>query len=511
MFQHGFFHRDLKPENLLMTQNTVKIADFGLARETRSLPPYTEYVSTRWYRAPEVLLKNPNYSSPIDMWAMGTIIAELFLMNPIFPGTSEIDQLHKICAVLGSPANYASVSGNCSMVEPGIAFGLAGGMVGSNAASRVTTPLSQSRETFSSTASQPLSENSRPRTSQSSPIMTKPLLQLPGQQQRDRLTGGGPWIEGIKLAGAMGFKFPNATPVMLSEIIPNASAEALVLIGDLLLFDPHRRISAYEAIQNTWFKNLNDSNQTAQRSFIAPKYTESKFDNPKVVQSVPVIPKPIVEYGKLSKFATSSDSFDFLSDDRSTADNDDDDVSLDKLFQHNCNSIHAKMTSRQSDLGLGIKKKIEVEQYSVKGSSLSQDQFILPKHRVCPVPVVPSIRPQTNASTSRYSFERDTTNDVRPTVSLRLKSSLSNSDLFLGAMQMPSQFEGFGQGLDISSTGTDLRKQYRPLPKIGKTNVIRNNGHSGGSKSSTESIGTGLVDELQLDKKRTLPSVLRRI
>ncbi|XP_014305627.1 polyubiquitin-B-like, partial [Myotis lucifugus] len=72
-----FFHRDLKPENLLcMGPDLVKIADFGLAREIRSRPPYTDYVSTRWYRAPEVLLRSTNYSSPIDIWAVGCIMAE---------------------------------------------------------------------------------------------------------------------------------------------------------------------------------------------------------------------------------------------------------------------------------------------------------------------------------------------------------------------------------------------------------------------------------------------------
>jgi len=54
MHKHGFFHRDIKPENMLMRGDTCKVADFGLAREVRSRPPYTDYVSTRWYRAPEV-------------------------------------------------------------------------------------------------------------------------------------------------------------------------------------------------------------------------------------------------------------------------------------------------------------------------------------------------------------------------------------------------------------------------------------------------------------------------
>jgi serine/threonine protein kinase len=100
----GFFHRDLKPENLLVTdRNVVKMADFGLAREIRSSPPYTEYVSTRWYRAPEILLKSTNYNSPVDIFALGCIMAELYLQSPLFNGASEMDQLSKIFAVLGSP------------------------------------------------------------------------------------------------------------------------------------------------------------------------------------------------------------------------------------------------------------------------------------------------------------------------------------------------------------------------------------------------------------------------
>ncbi|KAL4675429.1 hypothetical protein H8958_012386 [Nasalis larvatus] len=102
--KHGFFHRDLKPENLLcMGPELVKIADFGLAREIRSKPPYTDYVSTRWYRAPEVLLRSTNYSSPIDVWAVGCIMAEVYTLRPLFPGASEIDTIFKICQVLGTP------------------------------------------------------------------------------------------------------------------------------------------------------------------------------------------------------------------------------------------------------------------------------------------------------------------------------------------------------------------------------------------------------------------------
>eukprot|EP01063_Lacrimia_lanifica_P027794 TRINITY_DN3956_c0_g7_i1.p1 TRINITY_DN3956_c0_g7~~TRINITY_DN3956_c0_g7_i1.p1 ORF type:complete len:670 (+),score=231.47 TRINITY_DN3956_c0_g7_i1:198-2207(+) len=103
MHKLGFMHRDLKPENLLLSREVTKLADFGLAKEIRARPPFTEYVSTRWYRAPEVLLQHKAYNSPIDVWAAGCIMAELYTLRPLFPGASESDELFKICSVLGTP------------------------------------------------------------------------------------------------------------------------------------------------------------------------------------------------------------------------------------------------------------------------------------------------------------------------------------------------------------------------------------------------------------------------
>jgi serine/threonine protein kinase len=101
----GFFHRDVKPENLLCSGlERVKLADFGLSRELDA-HPLTDYISTRWYRAPEILLKSSLYGAPVDLWAAGAVMAELFLFRPLFPGTSEADELHKICLVLGSPSS----------------------------------------------------------------------------------------------------------------------------------------------------------------------------------------------------------------------------------------------------------------------------------------------------------------------------------------------------------------------------------------------------------------------
>lgn len=93
----------MKLENVLMSEGKVKIADFGLAREIRSKPPFTDYVSTRWYRAPELLLRSTTDNSPVDIFAAGCIFAELMLGRPLFAGTSEGDQLMKVCSVLGAP------------------------------------------------------------------------------------------------------------------------------------------------------------------------------------------------------------------------------------------------------------------------------------------------------------------------------------------------------------------------------------------------------------------------
>ncbi|KAK6129915.1 hypothetical protein DH2020_036309 [Rehmannia glutinosa] len=103
LFLHLFYCIVLVTENLLVSKDIIKVADFGLAREINSQPPFTEYVSTRWYRAPEVLLQSPVYGPPVDMWAMGAIMAELFTLRPLFPGSSEADEIYKICCVIGSP------------------------------------------------------------------------------------------------------------------------------------------------------------------------------------------------------------------------------------------------------------------------------------------------------------------------------------------------------------------------------------------------------------------------
>ncbi|XP_052209516.1 cyclin-dependent kinase F-4-like isoform X2 [Diospyros lotus] len=170
MHQRGFFHRDLKPENLLVSKDVIKIADFGLAREIDSQPPYTEYVSTRWYRAPEVLLQSLIYNSAVDMWAMGAIMAELFTLRPLFPGSSEADEIYKICSVIGTPTESD-------------------------------------------------------------------------------------WADGLKLASAIKYEFPQMNSVHLSVLVPSASEDAINLITLLCSWDPLKRPTAIEALQHPFFQS----------------------------------------------------------------------------------------------------------------------------------------------------------------------------------------------------------------------------------------------------------------
>lgn len=103
-------HRDIKPSNLLLNSDChVKLCDFGLCRSlaesaATSNPVLTDYVATRWYRAPEILLGSTRYNKGVDMWSLGCILGEMLIGKPIFPGVSTMNQLDRILEVTGRPS-----------------------------------------------------------------------------------------------------------------------------------------------------------------------------------------------------------------------------------------------------------------------------------------------------------------------------------------------------------------------------------------------------------------------
>lgn len=106
MHSKNLFHRDIKPENCIVNKDTLelKLVDFGSTRLTSSRGPYTEYVATRWYRAPECILTAGSYGPAVDVWAIGCVLFEILTTKPLFPGKHELDQICRIHNILGTPS-----------------------------------------------------------------------------------------------------------------------------------------------------------------------------------------------------------------------------------------------------------------------------------------------------------------------------------------------------------------------------------------------------------------------
>ncbi|KAL7252635.1 hypothetical protein ACSBR1_007241 [Camellia fascicularis] len=120
---HNILHRGLNPRSLMLdhrSQSTVKIAGFGSAR-TFGVPAdaYTEGVETPWYRAPELMLGELNYSSPVDVWSVGCLFAEMVTQQPLFATTSQVEQLRRIFSIMGKPTEetWPGVTSLCPYLE----------------------------------------------------------------------------------------------------------------------------------------------------------------------------------------------------------------------------------------------------------------------------------------------------------------------------------------------------------------------------------------------------------
>ena len=111
----SLMHRDISPTNILINSDaSIKLCDFGLARTfdtsfqdsylARNNDEFTDYVASRWYRSPELLFGSSKYTTAVDMWGAGCILAELVTKRPLFPGSSTMDQIGKIVSVLGAPS-----------------------------------------------------------------------------------------------------------------------------------------------------------------------------------------------------------------------------------------------------------------------------------------------------------------------------------------------------------------------------------------------------------------------
>ncbi|KAH7826340.1 putative CDK5 [Monocercomonoides exilis] len=196
-------HRDLKPQNLFVTKDLVlKIGDFGLARAF-GIPvrSFTHEVVTLWYRPPDVLLGNRKYTTAIDVWSCGCILVEMITGRPLFPGSSDSDELNRIFKFLGYPTvtNWPSIV-DLPDFKPSIASSSFSSVLGSSSSS------SSASSSASSSSAQPNSLS---------------LMQR-----------------------------------CLGSVVPSLDVSGMDLLLKMLQYDPSKRITAREALNHPWFSDI---------------------------------------------------------------------------------------------------------------------------------------------------------------------------------------------------------------------------------------------------------------
>ncbi|KAJ4461867.1 putative MAPK/MAK/MRK overlapping kinase [Paratrimastix pyriformis] len=201
LHRNGIFHRDIKPENILIADDVLKLADFGSCRGMYTKQPYTEYISTRWYRAPECLLTDGYYSYKMDLWGVGCVWFEIMSLFPLFPGINELDQINKIHAVLGTP----------------------------------------SPEVLAKFKKRPPARTSHAHVHSDSAV-AQPRTQITRFRQRGGGGGHGHW-----------------------EADPHVSPECIDLISHMLAYCPDDRYSARQALRHPYFRDLREAERRLSR------------------------------------------------------------------------------------------------------------------------------------------------------------------------------------------------------------------------------------------------------
>ncbi|GKT22971.1 hypothetical protein ADUPG1_012284, partial [Aduncisulcus paluster] len=287
-------HRDLKPSNILIDSDCkINVGDFGMSRgisrgDSPISEPHcsvmTDHVATRWYRAPELLFGVRNYSTAVDIWAVGCLMAELFSGKPLFPGTCSLNQLTRIINLIGYPTDKQISSMKSPYVIPlleSLPISIPPPKPKKRPSLLAPSPLdgrsrSSSRERPSTihkskSTSQVLSKTASATRSFTRSLSQEPPTTLHPNHMLSSITSD------PELSQKFAYCTPSAHTVnRLRMTLPCAPAEAIDLISRMLLFDPACRITAEDALHHPYLA------QFARGEGSAEKHS----------MSLPVIPVP---------------------------------------------------------------------------------------------------------------------------------------------------------------------------------------------------------------------------